>query len=121
MSKLGQRDNFSGDITVTAPTGGYTAGHGYLVKDSHYIARQTASAGGTCLMCAEGAIWAAKTAGTGRTLAVGDEVHLNTSGTLDAATATGSVLLNATVIKAAAATDTEVLIQLHGSISPTAT
>jgi predicted RecA/RadA family phage recombinase len=117
----GDRDNFSGDISVTAPTGGYTKGKIYLIADSYYVARETKAAGAACLMAslATGAVWAEKLAGTGKTVAVGDKVYVKTN-IVDATTSSGAVLLPAVCIRAAAAADTRVLLA-GGGISPTAT
>lgn len=116
----GDRDNFSGDISVTAATGGYTKGKTYLVADSYVVARETKDAASTCIVAAKGCIWATKAAGTGKSFVVGDKVYVK-SNVLENATSTGAVLLNATVLEAAGATDTKVRIELHGGLSPAAT
>jgi predicted RecA/RadA family phage recombinase len=117
----GQRDNFSNDISVTAATGGYTAGQIYLIADSYFVARETASAGAACLMAlCNDAIWVTKSTGTGKSFVVGDKVYVK-SNKAEPATSTGAVLLNGTVIAAASTSDTKVLVQFHGGIAPTAT
>lgn len=119
--RAGQRDNFSGDISVTAATGGYTKGRIYLIADTYYVARETKSAGEACLMAkCKGSVWCAKATGTGNSFVVGDKVYV-LSNVLRPATATGAVLLNGSVTQAAAVGDAEVLVDFDGALPVTAT
>jgi predicted RecA/RadA family phage recombinase len=109
----GDRNNFSGDVTLTAPTGGVVRGQIYLIGDAYWVARETADAGDSFLAAspAHGAVEVAKAAGTGKALAVGDKVFVKTA-KIDVAVSTGSSLVLGGVgcLKAAAAADTSVII-----------
>lgn len=119
MATAGDRDNFSGDISFTTPTGGYTKGSVYLIGDAYFVARETKTVGQPCIMASlvSGAVWATKAAGTGKTMAVGEEVFVKAN-VLENATSSGAVILPAFVLRAAAASDTKVLIA-GGGLSPT--
>ncbi len=121
MATAGDRDNFSGDISVTAATGGYTKGQIYLILDSYFVARETASATAACLMAeCKGPIWVSKATTTGISFAVGDKVYAK-SNKAAPATSTGAVLLNGVAISVAAVADTMVLVDFGGGMSPAAT
>lgn len=110
----GDRDNFSGDITVTAPTGGYTRGKMYAVENSHVVARQTVDAAASCLVALRGPVWVDKVTGTGKSLAKGQKIYFVAASNAVSPSATGNTLLAATVLEAAAAADTSALITLDG-------
>lgn len=117
----GDRNNFSGDISVTAATGGYTRGKIYLIADTYWVARETAAAAASCLMAAcVGCVEVTKATGTGKNFVVGDKLYVK-SNVAENATSTGAVLLNGTVVRVAATTDTTVLVQFHGGLPVTAT
>lgn len=119
----GDRNNFSGDVHVTAATGGYTKGQVYLVADAYMVARETAAAAASCLMCqntGSECIEVTKATGTGKSFVVGDKVYVK-SNKLENATSTGAVLMPWTVVEAAAASATSVKVQIPGGIPPTAT
>jgi hypothetical protein len=120
MGAAGDRDNFSGDKALTVPTGGVTKGKIYLIADSYWVARETASAAATALFgsLASGSIWVTKGAATGKNFAVGDKVYVK-SNVAENATSTGAVLLPCIAVSVAAATDTVVQIAA-GGIAPTA-
>jgi hypothetical protein len=109
---LGQTDNFSGDVTVTAPTGGYTIGLVYQLNSGAWcVARQTVAAAASCLVhiLNDQPVWASKVAATGKALAVGQDAYY-VSGTKNITpSSTGNTLVG-TCVKAATATDTKVLI-----------
>jgi hypothetical protein len=118
----GDRDNFSGDLSITAPTGGFTRGSIYLVNDAYFVARETKAAGSACLMASlagAGAVWATKATGTGKSFAAGDKVYVK-SNVAENASSTGAVLLPCVCILAAGVSDTAVLVAA-GGIAPTAT
>lgn len=116
----GARDNFSGDLSFTTPSGGYTAGSVYQLNSGAYgVARQTTSAGAACLVALTGAVWVTKATGTGKSFDVGDKVYVASN--VVQPNATGGVLLNATVIEAATTAATKVLVELHGGIGIAAT
>lgn len=122
MPTKGARDNFSGDLTVTAPTGGYTAGNIYqLASGAYAVARETKAAGQATLMAVlnDQPVWATKATGTGRTFSAGSKVYRNSSAVATNAT-TGNVLVGVAVA-AAAATDTEVLLIGAQALGPAAT
>jgi len=105
---LGQRDNFSGDVTLTAPTGGVVAGNLYLIADSYWVAREDADAGDPFLAAspAHGAVWVKKISGAA--LVVGDKLFVKTNGVAPA-TSTGASLVLGGVIALAAAGSSDVV------------
>ena len=106
----GKRDNFSGDIELTAPSGGVTAGKAYTWGATTVVARTTADAGAKYLAAVKGVLEASKTAGSGRALTAGNLCGF-TSGS---AVASGSGITNvARVMKDAAAAADTVLIDLN--------
>ena len=109
----GDRANFSGDVLLTAPTGGVVRGQIYLIGDSYWVARETADAAATFLAAspAHGAVEVAKKAATGDTFVVGAKVYVK-SGKIEKAASTGSslVLGGIACLKAAAAADTSMII-----------
>lgn len=109
---VGDRDNFSGDISVTAPTGGYTRGKLYLVSGMHMVARETKSAAEVCLMAVRGAVWVTKVAGNA--LVVGQKIYFVSASNSVTGSATGNTLLGGFVVQAALSAATEVLINLDG-------
>ena len=111
MSKLGQGDNFSGVLELTAPTGGVTVGNLYSHGNTNVCARNTADAGEKYLAQVSGIVWAAKDAGTGKALAAGNGVKV-TSNELVAAE-TGDTPIGR-VIRDAAEADESVLVELFG-------
>lgn len=118
----GDRDNFSGDLSVTAATGGYIRGKIYLINDAYFVARETKDAAAACLVASlagHGAVWVTKAAATGKSFAIGDKVYVK-SNVAENATSTGAVLLPCVCVLAAGATDTAVLVA-SGGIAPAAT
>lgn len=111
MSKLGQGDNFSGVLELTAPTGGVTIGKLYSHGDTNVCARNTAAAGEKYLAQVSGIVWAEKDAGTDKALSAGNGVKV-TSNKLVAAE-TGDTPIGR-VIRDAAAADESVLVELFG-------
>lgn len=92
---VGERDNFSGDFVVTAPTGGYTKGLIYALASGEYVvARQSVSAGADCLVAAitDQPIEVTKNSGTGEGATQGGNVYVNGSAQADA-NATGNTFL----------------------------
>ncbi len=120
---VGDRDNISGDLQVTVPTGGYTRGSIYLIADSYWIARETALAAALALVGVPAGLtgmWVTKAAATGKNFAIGDKVYVK-SNVAENATSTGAVLLPWVALAVAAATDTKVFVGLPGAMSPAAT
>lgn len=81
----GDRDNFSGDREVTAPTGGYTKGGVYAIQEEYVVARETVSASATCLVGSifeSGTIEANKETGTGEDIDAGDQLYFTSSATV---------------------------------------
>jgi hypothetical protein len=115
----GERDNFSGEISFTVPSGGYTKGLMYqLVDDGVYaVARETKAENAACLMALTGRMAVTKDTGTGSALVAGGRVFLIPStGKITGADTDTNVLLDAVALNAAAdsATTGDILI-----ISPT--
>lgn len=113
----GDRDNYSGDSTYVAPTGGVTRGKIYLVSGKYVVARSTALAAATYLG-GTGVIWATKAAGTGKAFVAGEKVYALAN--VINKTASGAVLVGV-CLKAAATTDTEILIDTGTGLNVTAT
>mgnify|MGYP001132203551 CR=1 FL=1 len=85
----GDRNNYSGEFSFTAPTGGVTKGKLYQVGSGLIVvARQTVDAGATYTGATEGRLTVTKTAGTGITFVVGSKVYFdsNTATVTDVAT-----------------------------------
>lgn len=115
----GSRDDFSGDVSLTAPTGGVTAGLIYNIIDSFLAARETKSAGAAALFAMTGPVWVTKVTGTGKSFAVGEKIYWLTGTKKAQKTATGATLIGR-CLRAAAASDTAVLIEFS-TLPPTAT
>lgn len=120
MPAAGDRDNFDGNITVTAPTGGYTKGLVYQLGSGAFaVALQTVLAGASCAMALQGPVWVSKTAATGKTMAVGSKAYFVTATKKVDPASTGNTLMAATVLgnpigTTAPATSALVLINLEG-------
>lgn len=114
----GDRCNFSGDVSVAAPTGGVTRGLIYLITDVYCAARETASATVAAVFALEGDVTVTKNTGTGKSFAIGDKVYVDASTKKATPNATSNTLVGV-AISAASTTDTEVNIHLPG-IHPTA-
>ena len=112
----GDRANFSGDLEVTAPTGGVTRGSIYTIEDKQVVAREDADAAASFKAAFQGAVTVTKATGTGKVFAVGDEVFA-LSNVADL-TGTGAVLIGY-AIAAAGASDATVDVELVG-LPPTA-
>ena len=106
----GDRDNFSGDLELTAPTGGVTRGRAYVINDGFAVARETASAGAAYLGAVSGTVWVQKATGTGKGFGVREEVFVQSN--LADKTATGAVTPLGITVRAAAAADDKVLVEL---------
>ncbi len=104
--QAGTRDNFSGDISIAAPTGGVTVGKAYLIGAAYMVARETQSATALTLFAKRGPVWVSTTAST--TLAVGAKVYLVTSTHVVGSAVTGNVLVGYAL--SACASDATVLV-----------
>lgn len=116
----GDRENCSGDVSVTAPTAGYTRGKIYQLNSGAWaMARETKTVGLACLMAIlnDQPVVATKVTGTGKTFSVGTKVYI-TSGSATPS-ATGNTLVGV-AYEAAAAGDTTVKV-LGCGLAPTAT
>lgn len=110
----GDLNNDSGVRSITCPTGGMTKGKIYLVADSYVVALETVAAGAAVLVAHRAeAIEIEKATGTGKSFVFGDKVYA-LSNKLQPATATGAVLMDATVLETAATTDTSVKVCFRG-------
>lgn len=118
MTQAGDRDNFSGDVVFTAPTGGYTRGLIYLITDVYAVARETVAATAECKMALSGPVRATKNTGTGKSFAVGDKVYVDASTKKATPNATSNTLVGV-ALEAASTSATDVLIYLP-AIHPTA-
>lgn len=107
----GDRTNFSGDLSFTAPTGGVTRGKIYLISGVYVVARETVAAGAAFLGAVQGAVKVEKAAGTGKAFVAGEKVYALSN--VVNKTATGAVLIGY-AIEAASATATSVKIWLTG-------
>ena len=105
----GDRNNFSGDLEMTAPTGGVVRGKAYEINGTTVVARSTADAGDTFLAALKGPIEGEKSTGTGTGLEVGEKVGV--SGNVFVVVATGVDAVG-TVIRDADTADDVVLVDL---------
>lgn len=110
---VGDREEFSGDVIVTSPTGGTTKGLFYVSNDVYGVARQTTTATNDVLLAVNGVIRATKVTGTGKSFAIGDKVYYESSGKKATPSATGNVLVGY-AIEAASTSATSVLMVLSG-------
>lgn len=113
MANAGDRDNFSGDVPFTAPTGGYTKGLIYACTDTYGVARETVSATATGKLAIWGMVWATKNIGTGKSFAIGDKVYVDASTKKATPNATGNTLVGVAT-RAAGVSDTVALVLLIG-------
>lgn len=121
----GERDNFSGEISFTVPSGGYTKGLMYqLVDDGVFaVARETKAEAASCLMALTGRVAVTKDTASGSALVVGGRVFLIPStGKITGADTDTNILLDAVALSAAAdaATTGDILILSPTSKSMTA-
>ena len=121
----GERDNFSGEISFTTPSGGYTKGLMYQIVDDGVfaVARETKAEGAACLMALTGRMAVTKDTGSGSALVVGGKVYLIPStGKITGADTDTNILLDAVALSAAAdATTTgDILINSPNSLAMTA-
>lgn len=121
----GERDNFSGDISFTVPSGGYTKGLMYqLVDDGVYaVARETKAENASCLMALTGRVAVTKDTTAGSALVVGGRVFLIPgTGKVTGADTDTNILLDAVALSAAgdSATTGDILILSPTSKSMTA-
>jgi len=107
----GDRDNFNGDLTLTAPSGGVVRGRIYLISGVYVVARETKDATEQFLAAVCGPVVVQKSAGTGKDFVAGEKVYY-LANQADK-TGTGAVLIGYS-LEAAAATASEMLIYLTG-------
>ena len=107
----GDRSNFSGDLSLTAPTGGVTRGSLYLISGVYVMARETASAGDSFLAAVTGPVEVTKATGTGKSFVAGEEAFFLAN--VINKTATGATLVGF-VLEAAGVSDTTVKVYLTG-------
>jgi hypothetical protein len=115
----GERDNFSGEISFTVPSGGYTKGLMYqLVDDGVFaVARETKAQSAQCLMALTGRVAVTKDTTAGSELVVGGRVFLIPgTGKVTGADTDTNILLDAVALSAAAEATTTADILI---ISPT--
>lgn len=105
----GDRDNFSGDLELVAPTGGVVRGRIYSQGALRVVARSTAAAGAKYLAAVSGPVKVEKATGTGKAFTVGERVYALAN--VGNKTATGAVLIGY-ALKAAATADSSVLVDL---------
>lgn len=111
MANAGDRDNFSGDLVVTAPTGGHTRGLIYVATSGAYgVARATVDAAAVGVLAVFGAVWATKLTGA---ITAGQKIYQDSSTKKASTASTGNVLVGYAA-KAAASGDTEVLVVMGG-------
>lgn len=111
MANAGDRDNFSGDLPITVPTGGFTRGLIYAANSGAYgVARTTSNAGDTGLLAVFGAVWASKLTGA---VTVCQKIYQDSSTKKASTASTGNVLIGYAVA-AAASGDANVLVFVGG-------
>jgi predicted RecA/RadA family phage recombinase len=120
LCAAGDRSNFSGDVSVTTPTAGYTRGKVYQLNSGAWaMARETKTAGQACLMAVlnDQPCEVTKVTGTGKSFSIGSKVYLTTNQATPSAT--GNTLVGVAV-EAAATTDTTVKV-VNCGVAPTLT
>lgn len=111
MANAGDRDNFSGDLVVTAPTGGHTRGLIYAATSGAYgVARATVDAAATGSLAVFGAVWATKLTGA---VTAGQKIYADASTKKASTASTGNVLVGY-ALKDAASGDANVLVFMGG-------
>jgi hypothetical protein len=121
----GERDNFSGEISFTTPSGGYTKGLMYQIVDDGVfaVARETKAEGAACLMALTGRMAVTKDTTAGSALVVGGKVYLIPStGKITGADTDTNILLDSVALSAAgdSATTGDILINSPNSKGMTA-
>jgi hypothetical protein len=121
----GERDNFSGEINVTIPSGGYTKGLIYQFVDDgiFVVARETKDAAATGLVGVTGRYAVTKDTSSGSALVVGGKVYLiPSSGKITGADTDTNILLDAVALSSAAdaITTGDILINSPNSLAMTA-
>lgn len=117
----GDRDNFSDDLVVPAPTGGVTKGLCYQLNSGlHVIARETAAQTVNANFAFRGAVWAEKDTAASSAIAPGGRVFRIAASGKVTGNGTGNTLIGAYCLESAADSATKVLIYLDG-LSPTLT
>jgi predicted RecA/RadA family phage recombinase len=114
MATTGTRDNSSGVLSLTAPTGGVTQGKIYSIGNMLVVAMETASATATFAASYRGPTWILKYGATGQSFVAGAKCYADLTNHRITASSTGNTLVGGFVIAAAAATDTAVLVDLCG-------
>lgn len=107
----GDRTNFSGDLRLTAPTGGVVRGKIYLISGVYVVARETAAAAASFLAAVKGSVTVEKATGSGKAFVVGEKVYF-LANVVDK-TASGAVLIGFALGAASAAADS-IDIELTG-------
>ena len=110
MATAGDRDNFSGDLSVVAAAGGHTRGLIYATTDTYGVARETVAAGANGKLAVWGPVWATKASGA---VTVGQKIYQDNATKQATTTATSNVLVGYAVA-AAASGDANVLIFMGG-------
>ncbi len=111
----GDRSNFSGDIELTAPTGGVVRGGVYLIENRVVVARETAAQTLPFKAAVQGPVVVTKDTGAGIDFAVCEEVFADSSSNgVQPTAATGGDTAIGYALEAAGINDTEVLIYLGG-------
>jgi predicted RecA/RadA family phage recombinase len=114
---IGDRDNFSGDLALTVPTGGVVKGSIYNIQNAYVVARETADAAAVAKFGVLGPIMVKKETGT---VAIGQKLYFKSSTKTVTTAATGNTLLDAIPLAAAASGDAGVFVNLCG-LSPALT
>jgi hypothetical protein len=117
MGTAGLRDNFSGVLSLTAPTGGVVKGKMYSIGNKQVVAMETASATAAFTASCIGAVWATKAAVA---LTAGSKYYYDASNHVVTSASTGNTLGDGFILADAASGDAAVLIQMCG-VSPALT
>jgi hypothetical protein len=121
LRAAGDRQNFSGDMSFTAPGGGYTRGNVYQLGTGAYaVARETKLVGEQCLMAVinDQAVEGNKSAIASSAVVKGGKVYVNASN-LFTGNPTGGVLVGIALEAVADAGTTCIVV--GSGLAPTAT
>ncbi len=113
---VGNRDNYSGDLTFTAPAGGVVRGGAYQIEDSLVVAREDADAGASFLGVMDGPVSVSKETDAGSACAAGGLVYLDAANPTVSGSASGNTATGAVALEAAADGAASVLVELKSGM-----
>ena len=110
---VGNRENYEGNLTLTAPVGGVVKGGAYQIGNSLVVALETAAAAAPFLAAVDGPVSAAKEGDAGSACVAGVNVYLDGVNPAVSGDDTSNAATGAIALEAAADGDTSVTVLLH--------